>query len=154
MQSKLLTAISNIGKGEPIEDVSKSLDWRDFEILVSHVLSEKNFSVNKNFILTKPRMQIDVVGLKLDISLLIDCKHWKKMSDYNLRKIVCKQVERVKKYVEKTESSIALPVIVTLHDERVSFVNKVPIVPITQLSSFLDDVFGNLDCMQTIEKQT
>ena len=92
MQSKLLTAISNIGKGEPIEDVSKSLDWRDFEILVSHVLSEKNFSVNKNFILTKPRMEIDVVGIKLDISLLIDCKHWKKISGYNLRKIVCKQV--------------------------------------------------------------
>ena len=93
-------------------------------------------------------------GIKLDISLLIDCKHWKKISGYNLRKIVCKQVERVKKYVEKTESSIALPVIVTLHDERVSFVNKVPIVPITQLSSFLDDVFGNLDYMRTIEKQT
>ena len=97
-------------------------------------------------------MEIDVVGIKLGISILIDCKHWKRMTQSALNDIVNKQVERVKRYVEKTESTSAIPVIVTLHQEKVNFVNQVPVVPVMQLSSFLDEVYGNLDKMKTIEK--
>ena len=46
----------------------------------------------------------------------------------------------------------AIPAIVTLHQEKVDFVNRVPIVPIMELSSFLDEFYGNLDKMETIEK--
>ena len=97
-------------------------------------------------------MEIDVVGIKLGISILIDCKHWKRMTQSALNDIVEKQVERVKSYVQKTESTSAIPVIVTLHQENVDFVNQVPIVPIMELSSFLDEFYGNLDKMKTIEK--
>jgi hypothetical protein len=41
---------------------------------------------------------------------------------------------------------------VTLHQEKVNFVNRVPIVPIIQLSSFLDEFYGNLDKMKSIGK--
>ena len=58
----------------------------------------------------------------------------------------------MKSYVQKTESTSAIPVIVTLHQENVDFVNQVPIVPIMELSSFLDEFYGNLDKMKTIEK--
>ena len=75
-------------------------------------------------------MEIDVVGIKLGISILIDCKHWKRMTQSALNDIVSKQIERVKSYVEKTESISAIPVIVTLHQEKVDFVKQVPIVPI------------------------
>ena len=97
-------------------------------------------------------MEIDVVGIKLGISILIDCKHWKRMSRSALNDIVKKQVERVKSYVQKTQSVYAIPAIVTLHQEKVDFVNRVPIVPIMELSSFLDEFYGNLDKMETIEK--
>ena len=73
-------------------------------------------------------MEIDVVGVKLGIAVLIDCKHWKRMSKSALNDIVNKQVERVKRYVEKTESTSAIPVIVTLHQEKVNFVNQVRVV--------------------------
>ena len=63
-------------------------------------------------------MEIDVVGTKMDIALLIDCKHWKTMSKSALDEIVKKQVERVKRYVSD-EGMSALPVIVTLHQEEV-----------------------------------
>ena len=53
--------------------------------------------------------------------------------------------------MSKTESTMAIPVIVTLHQEKVNFVNKVPIIPVIQLSSFLDEFYGNLDKMKTIE---
>jgi Holliday junction resolvase len=149
---KIKASIFAIRNGATIEDVSEFLSWQNFEGLVSRVLDENGFNVQKNLILTKPRMEIDIVGVKLGISILIDCKHWKRMTQSALNDIVDKQVERVKRYVEKTESTSAIPVIVTLHQEKVNFVNKVPIVPVMQLSSFLDEFYGNLDKMKTIEK--
>ena len=149
---RIKASIFAIRNGATIEDVSEFLSWQNFEELVSRVLDENGFIVQKNLILTKPRMEIDVVGVKLGISILIDCKHWKRMTQSALNDIVDKQVERVKRYVEKTESTSAIPVIVTLHQEKVNFVNKVPVVPVMQLSSFLDEFYGNLDKMKTIEK--
>ena len=136
---KIHASVFAITNGASIEDVSEFLSWQDFEELVSRILDENGFQVQKNLMLTKPRMEIDVVGIKLGIAILIDCKHWKKMSKSALNDIVDKQIERVKSYVKKTESTSAVPVIVTLHQEKVNFVNRVPIVPIIQLSSFLDE---------------
>ena len=149
---RIKASIFAIRNGATIEDVSEFLSWQNFEELVSRILDEKGFHVQKNLILTKPRMEIDVVGIKLGISILIDCKHWKRVTQSALNHIVNKQVERVKRYVEKIESAPAIPVVVTLHQEKVDFVNQVPIVPIIHLSSFLDEFYGNLDKMKTIEK--
>ena len=148
---KILASIFAITNGASIEDVAEFLSWQNFEELVTCILEENGFQVEKNLILTKPRMEIDVVGIKLGIAILIDCKHWKKISKSALDDIVYKQTDRVKNYVSKTESTMAIPVIVTLHQEKVNFVNKVPIIPVIQLSSFLDEFYGNLDKMKTIE---
>ncbi len=148
---KILASIFAITNGASIEDVAEFLSWQNFEELVTCILEENGFQVEKNLMLTKPRMEIDVVGIKLGIAVLIDCKHWKKISKSALDNIVYKQTERVKNYVSKIESMMAIPVIVTLHQERVNFVNKVPIIPVIQLSSFLDEFYGNLDKMKTIE---
>ena len=148
---KLQTALFAINLGATIEDVSEYLTWRDFESITGLILEEKDFDVTKNLIFTKPRMEIDVIGKKMDIALLIDCKHWKTMSKSALDEIVKKQVERVKRYVTD-ENMSALPVIVTLHQEEVQFIENVPIVPIMKLSSFLDEFVGNLDSLASIEK--
>ena len=120
--------------------------------MVSQILLENGFQVEKNVILTKPRMEIDVIGVKLNVVILIDCKHWKRMSSSALNEIVRKQVKRVKRYADEISDVVTVPVIVTLHQEQISFINKVPIVPIMQLSSFLDELYGNLEQVKTIEK--
>ena len=148
---RLQTALFAIKLGADVESVSEYLTWQDFESITGLILEKKDFDVTKNFILTKPRMEIDVVGTKMDIALLIDCKHWKNMSKSALNEIVKKQVERVKRYVSD-ENMSALPVIVTLHQEEIQFIENVPIVPIMKLSSFLDEFVGNLDSLASIEK--
>ena len=148
---RLQTALFAIKLGADVESVSEYLTWQDFESITGLFLQEKDFDVTKNLILTKPRMEIDVVGTKMDIALLIDCKHWKTMSKSALDEIVKKQVERVKRYVAD-ENMSALPVIVTLHQEEIQFIENVPIVPIMKLSSFLDEFVGNLDSLASIEK--
>ncbi|MFI5406656.1 MAG: NERD domain-containing protein [Nitrososphaerales archaeon] len=150
-EDKLKTALFAISQGAPIDDVSIYLNWKDFEGLVAEILESKNFNIIKNLVLTKPRMEIDVIGINHGVAILIDCKHWKRMSSSTLRGIVRKQVARVKHYVEKTQGTIAVPAIVTLYQEEISFIDNVPIIPILQFSSFLDEFYGNLDDLKTIE---
>lgn len=149
---KLKIAISLLEKGFPIDEIAIALDWKDFEGLTAEILSSKNFAVMKNMILTKPRMEIDVVGIRLGVAILIDCKHWKRYSMSSLSSVVKKQIERTRQYVAKTEGAIAVPVIVTLYQDKVDFIENVPIVPIFQFSSFVDEFYGNIDQMKTIEK--
>ncbi len=148
---KLKSAIYALKIGASLDEVSENLDWRDFEGLVSEILEEKNFGTVRNFMLTKPRMEIDVLAIKLGIAMLIDCKHWTRCNTSALRNVVQKQVERTKQYVSKTPNSIAVPVIVTLFQEKVDFIDRVPIVPILQFSSFVDEFYGNLDELETIK---
>lgn len=148
---KLKAALFAVEHGTPIEEISTHLNWRDFEGIVAEILQSKDFSIIKNLVLKKPRMEIDVIGVNHGIALLIDCKHWKRLSQSSLREIVKKQVERVKHYVAKTKGTIAVPAIVTLYQEELSFIDKVPIIPILQFSSFVDEFYGNLDELKTIE---
>ena len=148
---RLQTALFAITLGATIENVSEYLTWRDFEVITGIVLEENDFDVTKNLVLTKPRMEIDVIGKKMNLALLIDCKHWKNMTKSALDEIVKKQIERVKRYVAD-EGITALPVIVTLHQEGIQLVDNVPIVPIMKLTSFLDEFVGNLDSLKSIEK--
>ena len=152
LENKLKTALFAIKRGIPIEEVSTNVDWKDFEGLVAEILESKNFKVMRNFRMKKPTMEIDVVGVRLGTALLIDCKHWKRMSRSMLDTIVQKQLERVSYYVIKTRDIIAVPVIVTLYQEETNFINRVPIVPILQFSSFIDEFYGNLEEIRTIEK--
>ena len=149
---KLKTALFAIKNGVPIEEVSRYIAWKDFEGLVAEILDSKHFDVLRNFRLTKPTMEIDVVGVRLGIALIIDCKHWKRLSHSALETIVVKQVERVKHYMSNAKDVIAAPVIVTLNQEETSFISKVPIVPILQLSSFIDEFYGSMEEIKTIEK--
>jgi len=148
---KLKIAVALLEKGLPIDEISVALDWKDFEGLTGAILASKDFAVIKNMILSKPRMEIDVIGIRLGIAILIDCKHWKRYSTSSLTAAVKKQIERTKHYVKKTPGAISIPVIVTLYQDKVDFIESVPIVPIFQFSSFIDEFYGNIDQMKTIK---
>ena len=152
LESKLKTALSDIQGGTPIDEVANNVHWKDFEGLVAEILVSKDFEVLRNFRMKKPTMEIDVVGKRLGVTMLIDCKHWKRMSYSNLKIIVDKQIKRAEQYIQNKKNMTTVPIIVTLYKEETSFVNGTPIVPIFQFSSFIDEFYGNLEYMNTIEK--
>ena len=147
---KLKAAIMLIENGFSLDEIAVALNWKDFEGLTAEILESKNFAVIKNLILTKPRMEIDVIGIRLGIAMLIDCKHWKRYSSSSLTEAVKKQVARTKHYISKTPGAMAVPVIVTLYQDKIDFIDRVPIVPIFQFSSFVDEFYGNLEEMKTL----
>ncbi len=148
---KLKTCLLAIRMGAAVDEVSRSLDWKDFESLAAEILDASEFETTRNLILTKPRMQIDVIGVKSDVAMLIDCKHWKRASQSSLEKAVKMQIERTKRFLKTENVKAAIPAIVTLYQEKVRFIDKVPIIPIFQLSSFCEEFYGNLDDLNTLE---
>lgn len=148
---RLKATIFAINKGIPIDDVAEHIDWRDFEGLTAQILQMNDFATMRNLILTKPRMEIDVVGVKFGIAILIDCKHWRRHSQSALDAAVQNQIKRTKHYVA-SNGTVAAPAIVTLYQDAVTFIDKVPIVPIFRLESFLEEFYGNLENVETIRK--
>lgn len=148
---KLKTCLLAIQLGAAIDEVSRSLEWRDFESLAAEILNSNDFEMTRNLILTKPKMEIDVVGVKSGVAILIDCKHWKRTSQSAIKEAVRKQIERTKHYLTKEKIQAAIPAIVTLYQEEVRFVDKVPIIPIFQLGSFCEEFYGSLDELHTLE---
>ena len=143
--ARLRTGILAMKLGATIEDVSRLLNWQDFESLAAEILNARDFETFCNIVLTKPRMQIDVVGVKNDLAILIDCKHWKRMSQSALEKAVIKQVDRTKHYVARERIRAAVPAIVTLYEHETKFIKKVPIVPIHKLDSFCEELYGSVE---------
>ena len=147
---RLKIAIALLEEGFPIDEISGALNWRDFEGLTGAILALKDFVVIKNMVLTRPRMEIDVIGVRLGIAVLIDCKHWRRYSTSSLTTAVRRQIKRTERYVKETPGVVSVPVIVTLYQDKVDFIERVPIVPIFQFSSFIDEFYGNIDQVRTI----
>jgi len=142
---KLKTSLLAINMGAAIDEVSRLLDWQDFESLAAEILEKRDFETSRNVILTKPRMQIDVIGIKSEIAVLVDCKHWSKMTQSSLQRAVIKQIERTKHFVSRERVKGAIPAIVTLYQHNLQFIDNVPIIPIHQLDSFCEEFYGNLE---------
>jgi hypothetical protein len=142
---RLKTGILAITMGAPVDEISRFLSWCDFESLAAEILEANGFETVCNVVLTKPRMQIDVVGTKSEIAVVIDCKHWNKMSHSSLENAVKKQVERTKRFVSKEKIRCAVPAIVTLYQHETQLVGSVPIIPIHQLNSFCDEFYDNVE---------
>jgi len=152
-------AIAIVKSGGPIEFVASKLSWKEFEELVSRALEYNDFEVLRNFRFKhgERRREIDVIGVRGDLAICIDCKrlrHTRSRSS-SLIRAVEKQVERVVllsksnsvKHPPLDKVSYLLPCILTLFEERFITINKVPIVPVFKLRSFLlelDEVLSNL----------
>ena len=143
--AKLEAAALALRAGCDVERVSKHLTWKDFEKLASEVLASFGYKTRTNVRLTKPRMEIDVVGVNSGFALVVDCKHWKRNNLSSISGHSRKQAARAERLVRHDPRiSQAVPVILTLHAESVRFVGGIPVVPISQFRSFVMEVQGFL----------
>jgi hypothetical protein len=154
---KMKLAVLALQNGCDIEDISKSLSWKDFEALTSEILWLCGYQCRTNIRLSKPRrIEIDVIGINHKLAVVADCKHWKQYSLSSISSYVEKQIERTKvllKMKGRTKQysiTHAVPVILTLYSMNVEFINGVPIVPIHKLKSFIENVSLHLSEMQVI----
>jgi hypothetical protein len=143
-EDRLKIAILALRMGCHIEQISMQLNWKDFEALTSKILGLSGYKTAIHVFFSKPRMEIDVVGINSKFAIAVDCKHWKHGSLSILSLYAKKQVERTKILLEKRSIYSAIPIILTLHHNKVRFIEGIPVVPITEFKSFLNGLEDNL----------
>lgn len=150
---RLKTAILLLHAGCDIRLVSEQLSWRDFEGLASEILTSFGYMTTTNMRLTKPRIEIDVVGISSGMAVLVDCKHWKRSNGSLISAFAKKQEARALRLVREDQRIVnAVPVILTLNTESVRFFEGVPVVPVIQFKSFLADLQSHLSEIRVIRK--
>ena len=156
--SPLNLALLCLRLGMDERSVSKHLDWRDFEKFISKLLEYYDYLVYRNFRFSfkGKRYEVDVIGVSYTYSLIIDCKHWQKVSPSKLHDVTLRHRERTEALAKGyrggwfdirglRRGSKLVPVLITLTSPRVPVINNVLIVPISMLKGFLDDIYGVIE---------
>lgn len=137
---RIRTSLLALQLGCDIQECSKLLSWKDFEFFTSELLILFEYQTKVNINLSKPRAQLDVIGIKNDFAITIDCKHWKYSNKTTLTIYAEKQIRRTMLWLQREKKiTKALPIIITLDNAFFKFINGVPIVPILNLKSFLNE---------------
>jgi len=136
---------NELHKRKQIEEILKTQKWHEFERVVAEILQVHDFETKLNFrFKTKCRYEIDIVGIRNNLILCVDCKKWSggRYKTTALKKAAERQKERVEELKKfKTpwfsERKKLIPLIVTLMEEELREVDGVTFVPISKLNSFL-----------------
>ena len=149
---KMRAAMLAIRLGVDVEYLSKVLNWKDFELLAANILDGCGYVTHHSFRLKKPRIEIDVVGIKDGMALLIDCKHWKRSSPSEMARFASMQIDRAEAFVRAKEVKIrsAIPAVLTLHTESITFADDVPIIPVIKFRSFLNEMNGYINEIKVV----
>ncbi|MEM1541527.1 MAG: hypothetical protein QW101_01640 [Ignisphaera sp.] len=141
--------------------LSMYIEWHEFEEFITRLLIEFGWDTYLNYRHDRvERFQIDIIALNhsINLSLFIECKHWKRMSSFytNLEDIIDNHIKRIEKYLRNCEwvclklSKLRhvmniLPVIVTLHDLQIKVFKGVPIVSLYKFRDFILDIDRYID---------
>ena len=145
--------------GIDVEDLTKELSWQDFEGIVSEVFSANGFRTFRNFRFSsnKKRYEVDVVGILKPRIMLADCKHWgiRLGKPSALKTAATEQVKRGSEFCNKLQEFnklkvedwtvvTAIPVLITLYQERIIQNDGAMIVPIFKLNAFIEEMRNGL----------
>jgi hypothetical protein len=153
---KMKLAILALQHGNDLEEISKSINWKDFEALTSELLSLSGYATVSNLYFSKPsRIEIDVVGVSENcrLAVIVDCKHWKQNNFRAISGYARKQVYRASillLHKRMRHISNVVPIILTLYPMSIKFVDGVPIVPIIKFKSFIEDLQLYLSVIRVI----
>lgn len=165
-RDRLRLALEAIRSGVDSERVCRAVGFREFEDLGSEALRLNGYktSTRFNFKHSGRRYEIDLVAAKDCRILCIDFKHWAHgLSNSRLSRAVRKQVERTEALksekqsyereigIRRDQKMAFIPAIVTLADCEARLVEKVPIIPIPKLNTFLCEFDCFLDILRITE---
>jgi Holliday junction resolvase-like predicted endonuclease len=137
--ARMVRGIAAVRAGATLDEVGKTLTWKEFESFCAALLRAKGFEVLENLTLTKPRVQIDIVARTPSVALVVDCKHWAKdMGQSSLDRVVMAQAKRARILRAKMpQLEPMVVVVVSLSDETGRYVRPGVVVPIHTLADFV-----------------
>ncbi len=163
-QQRMMLAEGLIHDGGDPKRISRFLGWQEFEDFTQHTFSANGFRTVKHFVFKSQtrKREIDILAWNDTLTFAVDCKHWLRgLSTGQMQDAAKAQVERVialasrpdllkRLKVDHTERRRIMPVILALSDLRERMVDKVPIVSVSRLLSFIYGVSPVDDGIQRI----
>ncbi|MBD3341964.1 MAG: hypothetical protein GF353_22885 [Candidatus Lokiarchaeota archaeon] len=164
-------------------NLAQILDYNGFEELVEEILLRHNYEAITNFRFSdksyfrkktsQSRYEVDVIGLKNNLLLMIDAKQWKRRDPFSIinrvadlqyqraialkknpdifSELITKLAQPDKTLKKKLPISI-IPCIVTLEDSGCRRNdNKIPLIPISKFNSFLGELSDFVDKYKIIK---
>jgi hypothetical protein len=148
-------AIKAISSGIGMDEIIKTLHWREFENFCLIVFDYHNFRTVQNFYYSyhKKRHEIDVLAMQKPLLFAIDAKKWNTGRSSALKPMVKNQIARAKalgnalrqpKMRQKLplagwRNAEIIPMIVTSKAYEIKIFQEVPIIPFFKLNQFLTD---------------
>jgi hypothetical protein len=152
LMEPILVALALCSLGSRPDQVSRYLNWSEFERFCAKLLAGWGFEVEENLNLTKPRAQIDIVAKSPTAILTIDCKHWSRQHPASsVMKFAEAQIKR-SNLLRGSLGGDLRPIfsaILTLSEQRERFVDGVAIVPLHTLRDFLASL-GTFDAQRAV----
>ena len=128
---------------DDLQRVSKEVVWQNFEKLAAFIFEENDFLTKTNTVKTfnKKRRQYDIIAKKYSKIFLIECKKWSG-NRYRLSalKTATKQHKERTEFYQNLTKENAIPIIVTLIEEEIKLYEGIPIVPISKLNSYINEL--------------
>jgi len=78
VETRLKLALLALCGAATVYEISRYLDWREFETLAARVFEENEYKVfqNHRFTLRNQRNEIDIIAIKVPIAIAADAKHY------------------------------------------------------------------------------
>jgi len=160
LEQRLKIAVKSIGLGSDVEKIADLLTWSEFEQFSRKSLELNGFRATANFRFKwfGKRWEVDLIGVKKPLVISADCKHWRRgWSGSASIETARSQVKRTRALADASrrirgrlniiewEYAYFVPVVLSLHPSQYKFYDKTPIVPILQISDFLQNLIVHLD---------
>lgn len=164
-RQRVMLAESLVRTGQDAQQVSRLLAWQEFEEFVETALDQSGFHSVRHVIFKGKagRREIDLLAWNDVWILVVDCKHWSRLTRSRMKTAAEAQVERARTIGERPEimqrrgilrvDLPLVPLILTLGEPRDKLIGGVPIVSLSKLSSFLQEASPYLDGFLTLHIQ-
>ncbi|MBS7610709.1 hypothetical protein KEJ27_00630 [Candidatus Bathyarchaeota archaeon] len=143
--------------------ISRYLDWREFEDFTAAIVNMYGYMVYRNYRFKSMdrRWEIDILAIKKPVLLCLNCKHFLKQSWTSLRKAALEELERaealkqalpgLKLQPEPSKGWRILPAIVTLLTPKFKIYDKIPVIKVTELRNFLEELTLYVDSLRFLQ---
>jgi hypothetical protein len=147
LRIQLALEIARVGQ---LREAARALTWQEFENFAERCLEEASFRTEKNVQVKGDgrRWQIDVIGLRGELALAIDCKHWNTPGNPSRFKTVADHQRAATSHllsvlgekIGRNNEFQALPMILTLSEPPSRFAEGAVLLSVEKLPSFLSEV--------------
>jgi len=160
---RVVGAIEALRLGAPLMEVASRLTWRDFEAFCSKAFEAHGYTTTASlrFKWTGRSYEVDVAAWRRPILAVVDCKEWglRAGKASQLRRAVDRHLERSEALANALPSlkerlrvpsgveAHVVPCLVTLLEEALLVHRGVPVVPVSKLNSFIQELHAYLDSL-------